>query len=46
MSILGTNLTEEQKNSPTFMKKAGNCNYLIENNGFGNFRVIGRKKLK
>ena len=46
MSILATDLTDEQKNSPVFMKKAGNCNYLIENNGFGNYRVIGRKKLK
>lgn len=46
MSEIATHISEEQKLKEVFSKPIGNYMYLIENNGFGNYRIIGRKKLK
>lgn len=46
MTEISTNLTSEQKNSKIFKKNAGNCVYLIENNGFGDYRVIGKEDIE
>lgn len=46
MSEIATHISEEQKLKDVFSKPIGNYMYLIENNGFGNYRIIGRKKLK
>ena len=36
----------EQKSKKVFSKSIGNHMYLVENNGFGNYRIIGKEKLK
>ena len=46
MSEIATNITEDKKNSKTFFHAVGNYLYFVENNGFGNYRIIGKKKLK
>lgn len=46
MSEITTNLTEEQRNSPTFYKNVGNYTYYIENNGGLNFRIIKKFKIR
>ena len=46
MSEIATHISEEQKAMKTFSKPIGDHMYLVENNGFGNYRIIGRKKLK
>lgn len=46
MSEIATHISEEQKTKTVIKKAIGNYMYTIENNGFGNYRIIKRKKLK
>jgi hypothetical protein len=46
MSELATNLTEEQATRRVFRKYIDDYVYLVENNGFGNYRIIGKEKIK
>ncbi|MCR4616235.1 MAG: hypothetical protein K5756_08830 [Clostridiales bacterium] len=46
MSEIATNLTVEQSNHAVFKKCIGNYVYTVENNGFGNYRIIGKKIIK
>lgn len=46
MSEISTWVTEEELSKQTFKRFIGNYLYTIENNGFGNFRIIGRRKIK
>ncbi len=46
MSEIATHISEEQKAMKTFSKPIGDHMYLVENNGFGDYRIIGKKKLK
>ena len=46
MSEIATNITEEQNASNVFIKYCGNYQYIVENRGFGNYRVISRRKIK
>lgn len=46
MSEIATWITEEKLMQPIIKKNIGNYTYTIENNGFGNFRIIGRRKIK
>ena len=45
MSEIATHISEEQKERAVFKKAIGNYMYTIENNGFGNYRIVGRRKL-
>ena len=42
MSEISTNLTADQKAKSVFRKPIGEYIYTVENNGFGNYRVIGK----
>ena len=46
MSEIATNLTEKQKSMNTFSKPIGNYVYTVENKGFGNYRVIRKRRIK
>lgn len=46
MSEIATNITNEQKESPTFIKYIGDYVYMIENNYDNTYRVIGKRKIK
>lgn len=46
MSEIASNLSEEQNASNVFIKYCGNYQYIVENRGFGNYRVISRRKIK
>ena len=46
MSEIATHISEEEELKKVFSKPIGNYMYLIENNGFGNYRIIRKKKLK
>lgn len=46
MSEIATNLTEEQANKKVFSKAIGDYIYTIENNGFGDYRVIKKIKIE
>jgi hypothetical protein len=46
MSEIATNISDEQKNKKVFKKLIGNNEYTVENKGFGNYRIIGRKEIK
>lgn len=46
MSEIATWATEQQLNQNVFQKCIGNYIYTVENNGFGNFRIINRRKIK
>lgn len=45
MSEIATHISEEQKNMKVFLKAIGNYNYTVENNGFGDYRIIGKRLL-
>ena len=45
MHEISTNLTDEQNNSKMFSKHIGDYIYFVENNGFGNYRVIGKEPI-
>ena len=42
MSEIATNITKEQSQKSVFKKAIGNYVYTVENNGFGNYRVIDK----
>jgi len=46
MSEIATNLTKEQAKMRTFSKAIGEYIYVIENNGFGNYRIIKKRKIR
>lgn len=46
MSEIATNLTNEQKEKTVFKKAIGKYVYTVENNGFGNYRIIGKKEIR
>ena len=46
MNEIATNLTEEQSKKKVFSKHIGDYIYTVENNGFGNYRVIKKKKIE
>ena len=43
MGEISTNLTKKQAKMQTFRKAIGNHIYTVENNGFGNYRIIGKR---
>ncbi len=45
MSELVTHLTDQQKKQKVVTKAIGRYLYTIENNGFGNYRVIGKESI-
>ena len=46
MSEIASHLTEGDKASPVFVKRIGNYMYTIENHGFGDYRIIGKRRMK
>lgn len=46
MSEIASHLIDDDKISPVFVKRIGNYIYTIENNGFGNYRIIGKRRIK
>lgn len=46
MSEISTYLTAEQKANEVFSKAIGNYVYTVENNGFGDYRIIGKKRIQ
>lgn len=42
MSEIATNITKEQNQKSVFEKAIGNYVYTVENNGFGNYRIIDK----
>lgn len=42
MSELNTNLSKEQRRQSVVSKAIGNYVYIVENNGFNNYRIIGK----
>ncbi|MEE1124886.1 MAG: hypothetical protein U0L18_02985 [Acutalibacteraceae bacterium] len=46
MSEIATNISREQIERKVFNKAIGNYIYTVENNGFGNYRIIGKKNIK
>lgn len=42
MSEIATNITKEQSQKSVFEKAIGNYVYTVENNGFGNYRIIDK----
>ena len=46
MSEIATNISNEQRNRKVFKKAVGNYMYTVENNGFGNYRIIGKVKIE
>lgn len=45
MHELNTNLTKEQKKEKIFSKNIGNYQYKVENNGFNEYRIIGKQNI-
>lgn len=45
-SAIATDLSEEQKSSDVFIKYYGDYQYIVENHGFGYYRIISRRKIK
>lgn len=45
MSELNTNLTKEQRKKKIITKAIGNHVYTVENNGFDDYRIIGKKQI-
>lgn len=46
MGEIGTWITKEQLGQGIFVKYIGDYAYTVENNGFGHFRIINRRKIK
>lgn len=46
MSEIATHLTEEQASKKVFSRAIGKYIYTVENNGFGNYRVIKKIKIR
>ena len=45
VSALNTNLTKEEREKKILQRAIGNYNYIIENNGFDNYRIIAKIKI-
>jgi SPP1 gp7 family putative phage head morphogenesis protein len=45
MSELATHMTEEQRKKKVVKKAIGKYIYTVENNGFGDYRIIGKKQI-
>lgn len=46
MSEIASHLTDSDKTSPVFVKRIGNYQYTVENHGFGNYRIIAKRKIR
>ena len=46
MSEIASHLTDDDKISPVFVKRIGNYQYTVENNGFGDYRVIRKRRIQ
>ena len=46
MSEIATNLTKEQAKKEVFKKVIGEFVYTVENNGFGDYRIIKKTKIQ
>ena len=46
MSEVATNITQDQQNTTIFEKAIGLYIYTFENLGFGNYRVIGKRRIR
>lgn len=45
MSEIATNITDDQKEMSVFRKPVGKYIYTVENNGFGDYRIIGKQAI-
>ena len=45
MSEIASNITEEQQKQKVLTKPIGDYFYTFENNGFGEYRIIGKKPI-
>ena len=45
MSELATNMSKAQRQQPIVKKAIGDYIYTVENNGFGDYRIIGKKPI-
>jgi hypothetical protein len=45
MSELATHMTDEQRSKKVVKKAIGKYIYTVENNGFGDYRIIGKKPI-
>ncbi len=45
MSELSTHMSEAQRKQPVVKKAIGDYVYTVENNGFGDYRIIGKKPI-
>lgn len=46
MSEIATNFTKEQAQKKVFNKAIGDYIYVVENNGFGEFRIVGKRRIE
>lgn len=46
MHEIATNISEKQAAKKVFRKAIGNYVYTVENNGFGNYRIIGKERIE
>lgn len=46
MSEINTNLSKEKKQKKMFHQAIGNYIYLVKNNGFANYKILGKIKIK
>lgn len=46
MHEIATNISEKQAAKKVFRKAIGNYVYTVENNGFGNYRIIGKGRIE
>ncbi len=46
MSEIASHLTDDDKTSPVFVKRIGNYQYTVENHGFGDYRIIAKRRIK
>lgn len=46
MSELATNMSKEQRQKSIVKKAIGNYYYTVENNGFGDYRIIGKEPIE
>lgn len=45
-SEIASHLTDDDIISPVFVKRIGNYQYTVENNGFGDYRVIRKRRIQ
>lgn len=46
MSEINTNLSKEKKQKKMFHQAIGNYICLVKNNGFANYKILGKIKIK